>query len=77
MFPDIRLSFRSRRIPSPEQEARFPTEAKQHRAIHAAIDGVVDYIRRAGADWSAFDGKNLERLMQNLRDPLVSMFPRQ
>ena len=50
----------------------FSTEAKQHLVIHAALDGLLDYIRSARADTSNFDAGHLKGLMQSLQVPLVS-----
>lgn len=58
-------------FPFLNEKLNFSDEAEAHKAIHAHLDTVGEYIHKAQADFTLFDPKELKRLIKELQTPFV------
>ncbi len=52
----------------------FSGEAEAHKGIHASLHDVIDIIHHGRANPAEFNPRELQDLMENLREPLVRVY---
>lgn len=61
-------------FPFLNQNLDFSGEIEAHKTIHAALDELLPFIRKAKAQPSTFDSIKMKQMMEHLREPLVRLF---